>query len=172
MLLARRGVVGPAALFAVVVGGCGSRSRTTTRPRAVTPARLAKAQDSNAERQANGLASVVEACAVSTSDFRQCQAFDDLKVFVSSCLQDNQGDTAHCGGPAADGMIDYGTAGGQAEVTHASARTYRVTAFSVSGNSFTLQRRADGSKRRTCRVSSPTPGECIQGAWGSPVSPG
>jgi len=67
-----------------------------------------------------------------------------------------------CPGP--DSGVPLGTGVGQVEV-NGLGDTYVLVARSVSGNSFTVTKRADQTLVRTCSDAGSTDGGCVGGVW-------
>jgi type IV pilus assembly protein PilA len=105
-----------------------------------------RGQDANAKSNARNLAGQVEACSTEKSDYMQCDTLAELSA----------------GGDQL-GFV-YGGAPGQANVSGAKSDSFDVTAYSLSGNNFTISRDKNGTLTRTCT----TPGDagCKQtGTW-------
>ncbi len=95
-----------------------------------------KAQDSSAKSDARNMVSQMESC------------FTDQNTYV--------------GCPGSVTGLTVGTAKGQVNVTGQSATAYVVTAYSQSGNTFTITHRDDGTVARTCTGSG---GGCTGSTW-------
>jgi type IV pilus assembly protein PilA len=95
-----------------------------------------KAQDSSAKSDARNMVSQMESC------------FTDSNTYV--------------GCPGTSTGLTVGTAKGQVNVTGQSATAYVVTAYSQSGNTFTITHQADGTVVRSCSGSG---GGCTGTTW-------
>jgi type IV pilus assembly protein PilA len=95
-----------------------------------------KAQDSSAKSDARNMVSQLESC------------YTDGNTYVG------------CPGTATG--LTVGTSGGQVNVTGQSATGYTVTAYSKSGNTFSIVKNADGTTSRTCTGSN---GGCSNLTW-------
>ena len=62
--------------------------------------------------------------------------------------------------------LDIGTAPGQVAVTGNTATVYTITAYSNSGNTFTIQKNADGTSARSCSNAGTDKGGC-NASWGT-----
>jgi type IV pilus assembly protein PilA len=101
-----------------------------------------KGQDSEAKSNARNLVTHVESCYANEEDYQKCNTSAKL------------GTTG----------LDYGTGAGQVSVTAAGADTFTITAASKSGNSFAIERKADGTLGRTCSTGGK--GGCpTGGSW-------
>ena len=104
----------------------------------------AKGQDGEAKSNARNLVSHVESC------YAQKQRYTD-------CV------TAAALNPTG---LSIGTAEGQveAEATNGGA-TYNITAYSNSGNTFTIAKETDGTSSRSCDSSGAGNGGCDGTSW-------
>ena len=73
-------------------------------------------------------------------------------------------DDRYVGCPTHDPGVPVGAGPGQTEA-NPSGDTYVVVAHSRSGNSFTIQRDADGQVRRSCVGPADPNGGCRSGSW-------
>ena len=96
-----------------------------------------KAQDSSAKSDARNMVSQMESC------------FTDSNTYVG------------CPGTPPTGL-KVGTAKGEVNVSGQSATAYVVTAYSQSGNTFTISHKDDGTVERTCTGSG---GGCTSSTW-------
>jgi type IV pilus assembly protein PilA len=93
-----------------------------------------KGYDSSAKSNARNMVSQVESCNAEAQDYSQCQTATQL------------GNTG----------LDYGTGAksGKVEVTTAGTDTYSITAYSKSGNTFTINKLSDGTLQRQCTTTN------------------
>lgn len=105
-----------------------------------------KGLDAQAKADGRNAVTHVEACYSESNDFRDCSAAADL-------------------GPSHG--LTLGTNNGEVEIRAFSRDTYRVTARSRTGNSFTLERANAGAPHtRSCTVAAGRPsGGCRGGSW-------
>jgi|RhiMetdeSRZDD1v2_1073273.scaffolds.fasta_scaffold2401381_2 type IV pilus assembly protein PilA len=91
-------------------------------------------------------------------------AKSDVRTVVSAMegcyTEESRYDT--CPGP--DSGVPLGTGVGQVEV-NGLGDTYVLVARSVSGNTFTVTKRADQTLVRTCSDAGSTQGGCVGGVW-------
>jgi type IV pilus assembly protein PilA len=95
-----------------------------------------KGQDASAKSSARQLVTKVEACYTTELDYTQCASGANLD--------------------AAD--LPLGNAAGQVDVAATTVNTYTVTAVSKSGNTFSVNKPANGALTRTC--TGPGSGGC------------
>ena len=98
----------------------------------------AKARDGIAKSDVRTVVSAMEGCYTEVSRYDAC--------------------------PGPDSGVPLGTGVGQVEVKGAGD-TYVLVARSVSGNSFTVTKRADQTLERTCSDAGSTDGGCVGGVW-------
>ncbi len=104
----------------------------------------AKGQDAAAKSDARNMVSQVESCFADTQDYTQCDTSAELNADLGST------------------GLNYGTGQGQVAVNSgATATTFSVTAYSKSGNTFTITRGASGYTR-SCTGST---GGCKSDTW-------
>jgi type IV pilus assembly protein PilA len=107
-----------------------------------------KGYDSSAKSNARNLVSQVESCNAEAQDYRLCDTATEL------------GNTG----------LDYGNGAksGKVEVNAPapSDSTYSITAYSKSGNTFTITKNSDGTLSRTCDTTSgSTSAGCRGTSW-------
>ena len=101
----------------------------------------AKGQDAAAKSDARNMVSQVESCFADKQDYSLCDTNTELGSATG---------------------LDYGTAQGQVAVNNpAGATTFSVTAYSKSGNTFTIARTSTGYTR-SC---TGTTGGCNASSW-------
>jgi type IV pilus assembly protein PilA len=111
----------------------------------------AKGQDSAAKSDARNAVSEMESCFVETQDYS----------------------VATCGGGSQaiiDGGLPNGTAKGQVTIVQdatLTANSYKVTAYSQSGNTFSILHNASGTSTRSCTTGATgtTKGGCNGSTW-------
>jgi hypothetical protein len=143
--------------FGLAPAGCGSSSskdksaNTKSADQAssdiggATATGDATQQDAAAKSNARNVATVMEACYTDSQSYDSCKTQDQLN------------------GAGLQG-VTVGSAPGQTEVSAAAASTYTVTAHSQSGNTFTIEKAADGSSKRSCEAKVEG-GGCQNGSW-------
>jgi type IV pilus assembly protein PilA len=94
----------------------------------------AKGQDASAKSDARNMVSQVESCFSDSQDYSSCQTAAQL------------GTTG----------LNIGTGKGQVNVSNATTSTYTITAYSKSGNTFSMAKQADGTMLRTCSTTAGT----------------
>ncbi|HEY1359138.1 MAG TPA: prepilin-type N-terminal cleavage/methylation domain-containing protein [Thermoleophilaceae bacterium] len=101
-----------------------------------------KSQDGSAKSDARNLANLVEACATTGNDYRDCDSAAELPKTG----------------------LDYGSGSGQVRVSDSTANSFEVTAVSNgAGHKFVWTRAAGGTVSRSCTpVDS---GGCSGGTW-------
>ena len=87
-----------------------------------------KGQDASAKSDARNMVSHVESCFADTQDYQQCDTAAQL------------GTTG----------LTIGTADGQVNVTSSASTSFVVTAYSKSGNDFTITKTAGAGPTRSC----------------------
>ena len=96
-----------------------------------------KAQDSSAKSDARNMVSQMESCYTDANTYNGC--------------------------PSSNTGLDVGTGPGQVQaVPNAAGDGYTVTAYSKSGNTFTITKQSDGTPVRSCTGSN---GGCINNSW-------
>jgi type IV pilus assembly protein PilA len=100
-----------------------------------------KAQDSSAKSDARNAVSEVESCYTDTQDYTTC---------VDANLGANTG-------------LAFGTGQGQVHVTSGGASSYLITAYSKSGNVFTITKTNGGPVVRDCTTHGN--GGCGTSGW-------
>lgn len=105
-----------------------------------------KGYDAEAKAHGRDAVTLIEACFTDSQDFRQCTGGTAL---------------------GSDHGLRLGTGPGEVQIAAFTDTTYRVTARSVSGNTFVLERASDsGAVTRSCTVASGRPaGGCRGGVW-------
>ena len=101
-----------------------------------------KGQDAAAKSDARNLVSQVEACFADAQDYMACNTAPSL------------GTTG----------LQYGIHQGEVAVTATTSQTFTVTAYSTSGNTFSISRNAAGGYSRTC-VTAGEGGCKTGGTW-------
>jgi type IV pilus assembly protein PilA len=107
-----------------------------------------KAKDSSAKSDARNMVSMVESCFATNSSYAQCHSEAEL------------------GSPTG---LDVGTSQGQVVVTAGADAdtTYKIDAYSKSGNHFFIERGANGLKTYSCTTTGK--GGCPgNGNWKAP----
>ena len=101
-----------------------------------------KSEDGSAKSNARNLATLVEACATTANDYRDCDTAAELPK----------------------SGLDYGTGAGKVSVTDAKVNSFEVTATShAASHTFVWSRSANGTLGRTCNPANS--GGCNGGAW-------
>ena len=100
----------------------------------------AKGQDASAESDARSMVAAMEACYTEVDQYTPC--------------------------PDANTGLDVGSLPGQVEGTPTGGgATYVVTAYSHSGNSFTVTKNQDYTVTRTCSDAGHSSAGCRSGVW-------
>ena len=71
----------------------------------------------------------------------------------------------YAGFSGAGSGLDVGTGAGQVSVPASDASTYTITAYSKSGNTFTIKKIADGTSSRTCDTAAGTTKGGCNASW-------
>ena len=108
----------------------------------------AKGQDGSAKSNARNLVSQVESCYAQKQDYSKCDTAADLG---------NTGLNVKDAAPAADSD--------EVAVVNSAANTYKITASSKSGNTFSIEKKADGTSVRSCTFAGAGNGGCDNGDW-------
>ena len=137
--LSHRPVVALALLALICAGfaGCG-RSSSTGSSSATADAR---ATDAQAKADARATVTAMETCFTDNQSYRSCTA-STLSGLVPK--------------------IKFGSGPEQVEVS-ATDQTYKVTAHAQSGNTFVIDKGAQGSLTRSCTEA--VAGGCTHGTW-------
>ena len=99
-----------------------------------------KAQDSSAKSDARNMVSQMESCYTDANTYTGC--------------------------PSSNTGLTVGTGPGQVQaVPNAAGDGYTVTAYSKSGNQFTITKASNGTTTRGCTVSGGNNGGCSGGSW-------
>jgi type IV pilus assembly protein PilA len=98
----------------------------------------AKAQDAAAKSDARVVVTAMEGC------YTEAERYDP-------CPEDDSG-------------VDIGGGPGQVEIAP-SGDTYVIVAHSQTGNTFTFEKRDDGTVERTCDPTPQPRGGCVGGQW-------
>src|SRR5438270_11896383 len=85
----------------------------------------AKGQDASAKSDARDMVSQVEGCYADSQDYTQCTALTGTGMSL-------------------------GTSKGSVNVTATSASLYKITAYSKSGNTFSIEKQGDCKVKRKC----------------------
>ena len=75
-----------------------------------------------------------------------------------------EGDT-YDGFTGAGSGIEVGTAEGEVELVDLQEETFEITAYSKSGNTFTITKELDGDIARTCNGTAAPKGGCNGSSW-------
>jgi type IV pilus assembly protein PilA len=104
----------------------------------------AKGQDGSAKSNARNLVSHVESCYAQKQSYTECVTAEALN-------------------PTG---LEIGTAEGQVEANATGGgETYEITAYSASGNSFTITKETDGTSTRSCDDTGASNGGCDGSSW-------
>lgn len=107
-----------------------------------------KGQDASAKSNARNAVSMVEACYTDTQDYGGCTT------------------TAGLGANTGLNFVNAAPTGeGQVQVTAPTANTYTIVASSKSGNSFSINKLANGSITHTCSDAGSAEGGCKNSTW-------
>lgn len=124
-------------VLVLAAAGCGGKS-------AKDEAAKARNQDAAAKVAARNLAMEVESCYTDFQDYSRCGVAKLTKNGVK---------------------LAFGDGPGQVTVGEMEIGSYKVTAHSESGNTFSIQRSNDGAMKLTCDGSGTDKGGCRNGAW-------
>jgi type IV pilus assembly protein PilA len=106
----------------------------------------AKGQDGSAKSDARNMVSQAESCYAQTQNYTQCTA----TTIGSTGLK----------------VVYSGTPGNGEVLFNATASTtYKITAKSESGNTFTIEKKADGTTERYCTSGGAANGGCNGTSW-------
>ena len=121
-----------ALLVAMPIAGCGggksNRDAAYTAPKTTTTTAATPADAAKAKAAARSAATAVESCYVDSQDYSQCKAPNVLSV----------------------AGVKAGSGPGQAEVTQATASTYKIEAHADTSTVFAIEKAASGKLERTC----------------------
>ena len=93
-------------------------------------------------------------------------AKSDARNMVSQMESFYTGEDTYVGGPGANTGLDVGTTVGKVNVSDQTLNSYKVTAYSKSGNTFIATHAANGTVSRTCTVKAGgNDGGCNGGEW-------
>jgi hypothetical protein len=121
-----------ALLVAVPIAGCGggksNRDAAYTAPKTTATTAATPADAAKAKAAARTAATAVESCYVDSQDYSQCKSAKTLSV----------------------AGVKSGSGPGQAEVTEATASTYKIEAHADATTVFAVEKPASGALKRTC----------------------
>jgi type IV pilus assembly protein PilA len=103
----------------------------------------AKGQDSSAKSDARNMVTHVESCFADTQDYSCGTALT-----------------------SSDTGLKIGSTKGDVQVVSGSGNSYKITAYSKSGNTFSIEKTAGAAPQRSCTTSGGTDkGGCKSGSW-------
>jgi type IV pilus assembly protein PilA len=107
-----------------------------------------KGQDASAKSDARNAVSQVESCYADSQDYQQCKTGGTTDVLSGT-------------------GIASGTGTGKTTITSSGATVYTVVSTSKSNNTFTIERKSDGTSARNCTVGTGgSGGSCPSGgSW-------
>jgi type IV pilus assembly protein PilA len=107
----------------------------------------AKGQDGSAKSDARNMVSQVESCYAQTQDYTQCDA---------STIGNTGLDVVYASGDPGSGKVGFDAT---------ASNTYVITAESKSGNTFSIEKKTDGTSERSCDGSAASNGGCNGTSW-------